>query len=134
MSDQTPDHHTDHAEVPEPSAAERIAGMKRADQDAATAAPMFVVVPTDDVAAASLAKKIGERLGNETAKRRYLIELVEQLLASAERTVDELHRDHDQTDVEDLARCQETAAAAAGAERVAGELHRIMHQKGHPHA
>lgn len=128
-TDNTSDRHTTPAEglidifAPRRSPAQRIADMKAADQDAATAAPIIIAVP-DHPDALNAVQDVVERLGAEAAERRYLVALVDRLLAGAAHAADRAALDaaHEPT--------KHTEAIARGANLVNQALTYIMNDRG----
>lgn len=106
--------------------AQRIHDMKAADHDAATAGPIVVVIP-DGADFADLAR-LGERLAAETADRRWLMELVEQLLHRVDTVARQLLRRADAAsrDADDLEGIATALGRAEGADDVVTALNTIM--------
>lgn len=104
--------------------AQRIHDMKAADHDAATAGPIVVAIP-DGADFADLAR-LGERLAAETANRRWLMDLVEQLLHRVDTVAHNAERNYEQFDHEDLRGDAAMLGRAEGAADVATALNTIM--------
>ena len=105
--------------------AQRIHDMKAADHDAATAGPIVVAIP-DGAAVADTVNQLAEQLAAETANRRWLMDLVEQLLHRVDTVAHNAERNYEQFDHEDLRGDAVMLGRAEGAADVATALNTIM--------
>lgn len=106
--------------------AQRIHAMKAADHDAATAGPIVVMIREgyEDADLSRLVERLGERLGAEAADRRWLMELVEQLLHRVDTVVRDAERKHDRADPDEATLYE--VGYAEGAADLATALNTIM--------